>query len=357
MPILIFLFGFTLPGVLTQGDPVFYYDARSLGLGGNTTVLENGLNPASICLIDKILFFTGGFIFEQMERRGLRVYDSYGNNIGISTISVAHTRTLNFNPSGFVIPIKFFRAGARYYQIFDFNYQFYHEYRDDFYQIIKIVDNSYTGSLNIIAPLIGLTYKPLSVGLEPGFVFGKVESELRTVLSNDDSISTEIRNLYGNGLSFGIILTPSSHLRFAYFYRGSFQVNGDDTLKYPSFHNFGFYYQPPHRIPTKFVSEINYEFWREPLINYKFGIEHTILYDYFLRYGFSLIPDYNERAIWTTNLTLGLGVRLKNYYFDVGYAYGKRDYSNYDFGGLGIEQKLIFDETQNHFILSFGINL
>ncbi len=357
--LLLILLNFTLPGVLNQGDRLFYYDARSLGLGGNTTVLEKSINPAGIGLSEKIQAFGSGFLFTGTEKRGLRVYDSYGNNIGISTISINRTTKPDFIPAGFVIPVNILRFGIRYYRLQDFNYLYHYDYRDDFYQIVKTVDNVYSGSLNSIAPLLGINYKWINIGVERTFVHGKIERELKILFPDqDDSITSISYNLSGNGAKVGMLLAPSMYFRFAYYYCPSFKVSGDTiSLDYPVSHNFGILYQPPHRVPTKFAVELNYELWNEPIFVYKFGIEHTILYNYSLRYGFCLFPDNNEPAIWTTNLTLGFGIHLKNYFFDLGFAYGKRDYANTDFGGLDIDRKYIFDEAQSHLIFSFGFRI
>ena len=82
--LLLFLFGLTLPGVSSQGDRIFYRDARSLSLGGVSIVLEIPDNPASMGMVNEKSVFVSGMLVTQNERRGLRVYDSYGNNIGIT---------------------------------------------------------------------------------------------------------------------------------------------------------------------------------------------------------------------------------------------------------------------------------
>lgn len=356
---LFILFNFTLPGVLNNGDRTFFYDARSLGLGGNLTVLENTLNPASSCLTEKVFLNFNGFLFSGTEKRGLRVYDDYGNNIGISTISLNRTTDLGFVPVGLLMPIKILRFGLRYYRYQDFNYLYHYDYRDDFYQIIKTVDNHYSGSINSLAPLFAISFKGINIGIEQGFIFGKTEQDLKTLyLQGEDSVTRTKHNWSGDNTKFGLIFSPSSHLRIGYFYSHKTNVTSDtQSVHYPASHNFGTYYQPPYRVPTKFVAEIDYEYQDEPLLIYKFGVEHTLLYNYYLRYGFCLFPDYVEPAIWTTNITLGFGGKTGNFYFDVGYAFGKRDYANTDFGGLGIESKYIFDETQNYLLVSIAFEL
>ncbi len=347
---------FTLPGVKNQGDYIFYYDAHSLGAGGNTTVIENTINPASIGLSDRILVNFGGFLYAGTEKRGLRVYDSYGNNIGISTITVNRITEPDFAPASLVIPFAFIRLGARYYQIYDFNYRYHYDYRDDFYQIIKTVDDYYYGSLKSISPLACFNYRRFYFGVEERFVYGDVKSEQNIIFPHDeDSITSTNYKFSGKSPRTGVLFVPSDHYGFAYYYTHRLEVaDTNNTMVFPASHVLGIFYQPPQRVPTRFLAEIDYQLWNEPILIYKFGVEHTILYHYVLRYGFCLFPDHTQTAIWTTNITLGFGIQMKNYVFDAGFAYGKRDYKNSDFGGLGIEDIYIFDETHNHFQISAG---
>lgn len=344
---------------MNQGDRLYYFDARSLGLGGNSIVVENSLNPATAGLVTHPYLFGSGYLFIGAEKRGLRVYDGYGNNIGISTISYSRTSMLDFVPAGLVLPFRIARFGIRYYRLWDYSYYYHYDYRDDFYQIIKTVENEYWGALNSIAPVFALNYKSINIGIEQNFIFGKIKKELKTLLPNDpDTIITSTNDFSGRNTKIGFLFAPSIHFRLAYYYSPAYDVlNRTKTLCYPQVHSFGVYYQPPHRVPTKFVAEISYEIWDKPLLIYKFGVEHTILYYYSFRYGFCLFPDYRQTAVWTNNLTLGFGTELKNYYFDIGFGYGTRNYANTEFGGLDIGDKYIFNENQTHFLISFGFKL
>ncbi len=354
--LLLLILSFTLPGVKNQGDYIFYYDAHSLAVGGNTTVIENTINPASIGLSGEMLVNFGGLLYAGTEKRGLRVYDSYGNNIGISTIAVNRITEPGFAPASLVIPLAFIRLGARYYQIYDFNYRYYYDYRDDFYQIIKTVDDYYSGSLKSLSPLACFNYKGFSFGVEQRFVYGDIKSEQKIIFPQDeDSIVNRSYKFSGSSARAGVLFVPSDHYGFGYCYTHRLNVaDANNTMVFPASHVLGCFYRPPQRVPTKFMVEIDYQLWDEPILIYKFGVEHTILYHYVLRYGFCLFPDHAQTAIWTTNITFGFGIKLKNYHFDAGFAYGKRDYKNSDFGGLEIGETYIFDETHNHFLISIG---
>ena len=356
--LILLIINFSLPGALNQGDRVFYFSARSLGIGGISDVLENGDNPAGSGLIRENFFFASAALASSNEKRGLRVYDSYGNNMGISTLSNNTSTNYNFAACALVIPLKSLRLGFKYRPIWDFNYFYRKEYRDDFYQITKIVEHKHTGDVHSVAPTIGFNYRFLNIGIEEKFLFGRNNREDKVIIpGTSDSISQSEMELSGTTMKLGAIMSPNLHFCLSYSYSLSYTLENEDgeDLKYPVAHSFGFMYQPAGRVPTKFLGEVAYENWTEPIIIYKFGMEHYILNNFTMRYGFCYFPDYEQRQIWTTVLTFGLGLKTGQSFFDLGFAYGKRDYSNSDFGGLDEElENLRFDESTSHFVLSGG---
>uniref|UniRef100_A0A7C4THK2 Uncharacterized protein n=1 Tax=candidate division WOR-3 bacterium TaxID=2052148 RepID=A0A7C4THK2_UNCW3 len=351
------IINFTLPGVVHQGDRIFYGNAHSLGLGGISIILEDGNNPASPGLHNNLFFSGTGLYYSGSEKRGLRVYDSYGNNIGISTISSNRLNKTNPNFASLYMPLKFLRFGMRYHADWDFNYLYRYEYRDDFYQIKKIVQDDYYGVVFSLAPVVAISTHFAKFGFEQDFLYGKIGREFKTVYPDGpDSIYKEENNFNGNRRKFGFILTPNIHLRLGYTFATKYSLKDkSDSLSYPLTHTIGFSYQPAGRVPTRFLIEVAREMWEEVIYLYKFGIEHTIVDRYRMRYGFCIFPDYSQPAVWTTNLTLGFGTYYKNYSFDFGLGFGKRDYASSDFGGLQISEKTIFDETMLHFLISFGV--
>ncbi len=353
------LVNFTLPGVNSQGDRVYYGGANSLGLGGISVVLENGDNPAGIGLSERISFYSSGLLYSGVEKRGLRVYDSYGNNIGVSTVVNNHIRSISPGPVVLIFPLKSLRFGVRYHILWDFTYFYYFEYRDDFYQITKIIRDDYNGGISSVAPIISLSNRYLKAGIEECLLYGKISKEFKILFpGGSDSITHKEYSLTGRQTKCGLILTPFINLSLGYSYARRHKLKGySETLVYPESHTAGISYQPPGRIPTKFLAEIRYERWDKPIYIYKFGIEHTIIYKHKLRYGFCLFPDYNIPAVWMTNLTIGFGTSVKNFTFDIGLGYGKRDYANTDFGGLNLSEKYIFDETLCPLVFSVGILL
>jgi hypothetical protein len=359
--LILLIFNLTLPGVNQQGDRIFYFDARSLALGGVSDVLENGDNPAAIGMARDLMFFTTAEMITGNERRGLRVYDSYGNNIGISTISNNTFSDVTFSTSSIIFPlIEFLHVGIKYYPLWDFYYFYHYDYRDDFYQITKIVEDNYNGNVYSFAPVIAFHYKFLNVGIQENFFFGKKTEEHKLIIPETADSITENETKYGGKTTkLGLLISPDIHLRLSYACSFKYKLDseGSENLFYPQSHSFGFFYQPPSRIPTKFVAEVMYEKWDEPILIYKFGFEHSILRHWDLRYGFCTFPNYCQTSIWTTVLTLGFGRKTERYYFDLGFGYGKRDYLSSEFGGLGCEQNFNFDECLGHFLLSGGISL
>ena len=355
----IFVTGLTLPGVSYQGDRIFYTDARSMSLGGVSLVLESADNPASMTLFKQRAIRVSGLISVQNEDRGLRVYDSFGNNIGIATVA-SNTGTYPNPGNCFVVfPFRMLRLGLQYAPVWDYNYTYYEEHRDDFYQIVRIDELTHRGYAHAITPVIALNYKFISIGAGNSFLLGKRTME-RTVIIPQlaDTVSSEETNLSGNRIKLGATFMPAINFRMSYTYRHKYQL-ADAGYEYPEVHSFGLMYQPPGRIPTRFVAQVEAEMWdgifSENILIYKIGVEHMILQKYNLRYGFCVFPDYQQDVIWTTNLTLGFGFQTGFYAFDIGYCYGKRDYLASDYAHLELSENYKLDETTHHFMISIGM--
>lgn len=319
-------------------------------------MLEYSCNPASIGLVNERTLVASGLLALQNERRGLRVYDSYGNNIGISTVTNNTNTKAHIGPSVFIYPYKTLRFGLSYAPVWDYNYYHYYERRDDFYQLVRIEENTYRGYMHAVSPLLGLKYKNLSIGFEYGFLSGQWYQEDKVVIPQiADSVEQQETQFSGNKIRFGASFNPNFNFRFAYTYQHEYEIS-DLTFAYPSTHILAVMYQPAGRIPTRFVGQVEYEMWEDNVLIYKFGVEHMLVGRYALRYGFCIFPDYGQPAIWTTTLTFGFGLNTELYFFDIGYAYGKRDYLSSDFGTLDVDNNYRFDETTHQFVISTGIS-
>jgi len=351
----------TLPGAVNKGDRMFYHDARSCALGGVSLVLEHSTNPAAMGLIKNPSVFVSGALFSLNEKRGLRVYDSYGNNIGVSTVT--NTSSTKASPSActFVFPFHFLRTGFQYSPLWDHNYSYYREYRDDFFQVTRIIDQQYTGQTCALSPMIGLVHSWIQVGVMQRFMYGKRSFEEVIIYpTGPDSVVTSEHDHNGPSTQCGILLSPGINVRLAYMYQFSYILENSASMvndTFPVQHSIGFMYQPPGRIPTRFCGELIYELWAEPIYIYKIGVEHTLLSSYTLRYGFCLYPDYTQTSIWTTVLTIGFGIHGSNFMVDIAYAYGKRDYATDNYGNLGETDNLLFDESTNDLALTFTVRL
>lgn len=364
--LLLYLVALTLPGISSHGDRIFYHDARSIALGGVSGVFENPSNPAAMGFVYDRTVYVSGLLVNQNERRGLRVYDSYGNNIGISTVANNTRTNLSFGPSSFVLPFKMLRFGVQYAPVWDYNYYYHYERRDDFYQLIRIEEQEYRGYVHSYSPLLAFRYRFASVGIEYSFLHGTWSQEDRVIIPQvADSVAQEETEFDGNRFKIGVALAPSAHFRFSYVYQSQYDLD-DGAFAYPDIHSASIMYQPPGRIPAKFVGQVELEMWgpevlpelteNRPIIIYKVGVEHLILGRYALRYGFCIFPDYEQPAIWTTNLTLGFGLNAGRYFIDLGYAYGKRDYLNSDFPTFDVGTNYRFDETTHILQVSTGLS-
>jgi hypothetical protein len=359
LQIFICVAGLTLPGVSSQGDRIFYHDARSMSLGGVSVVLENTANPASMGLFDKRTVRLSGQLSVQNEGRGLRVYDSFGNNIGIATVANNTGTYLSPGACSFIFPVSMLRVGLEYAPIWDHNYSYREEHRDDFYQIIRIDELRHRGYVQAVAPMVALNYRFISLGVENAFLMGKrVVEETVIIPQLADTVSSEEATFDGSRIKIGIEAAPTMNFRVAYTYQHHYEL-ADVGYEYPETHVIGIMYQPPGRIPTKFLAQIEAEMWEgiigDNIFIYKIGVEHMILRKYNLRYGFCVFPDYTQSVIWTTNLTFGFGFHTDLYSLDIGYCYGKRDYLAADYIYLILSENYKFDETTHHFVISTGI--
>ncbi len=359
LQLILYVAGLTLPGISYQGDRIFYYDARSMSLGGVSIVLENTANPASMVLFDKRAVQLSGLLAVQNENRGLRVYDSFGNNIGIATVANNTGTYLNPGACFFVFPLSMIRAGLQYAPVWDYNYSYREEHRDDFYQIVRIDELAHRGYVQAVSPMVAFKYRFISVGAENAFLLGNRAMEKTVIIPQvADTVSREETTFDGNRIKLGISIAPTMNFRMAYTYQHRYEL-ADIGYEYPEVHSFGIMYQPPGRIPTKFLAQVEAEMWEgiedNNIFIYKIGVEHMILRRYNLRYGFCVFPDYKQSVIWTTNLTLGFGFYAGSYSFDIGYCYGKRDYLAADYLTLDLSENYKLDETTHHFVVSIGM--
>jgi hypothetical protein len=292
------------------------------------------------------------------ENRGLRVYDSYGNNIGIRSVASNGFEYADLGPCGLLVPLKSLRAGVKYQRLWDFNYTYEHQFLDDFYQITRIEQDNHSGQVDGLAPLAAFHYRSLNLGVEGDFLFGRKQEQHRVMTPGvSDTITGSESRFSGKRVKIGLLIMTSLHFRLGYCYAGQCEMEGEDSsaLVYPAAHTLGFFYQPAGRVPTRFMAEVVREEHDVPLHIYKFGIEHTIVHRFALRYGFCVFPDPAEPAIWTTVLTLGFGLNAAQYHFDLGYGHARRNYANTDFGGLDIDGRYFFDESIGHIVLSGGV--
>jgi hypothetical protein len=267
--VLLLLIGFSLPGVLSQGDRLYYSSARSLGIGGVSEVLEYGDNPASLSIPDNPFILLSGALLRASEKRGLRVYDSYGNNMGISTIADNASLYSGLGSSAIILPFKAFGLGFKYTPLWDFHYRYRFESRDDFYQVVRIEENDYNGSIDGLGPMAGVNLGIVRLGVEATYLVGRKNDETKIILPQaEDSIRQTFVRYHGYTSKMGVLVIPTSQFRFSYSIRFKYTMAADegDGLDYPICHSFGCMYQPPSRLPTRLFLELDYEAWTDPVL-------------------------------------------------------------------------------------------
>jgi hypothetical protein len=357
---LIFIFQ-TLPGISNQGDRIYYTDARSLSLGSISSLSATGQNPALTCQVKRFSVSFTSLYNRASEQQGLRVYDSYGNNIGISTISDNTKARVGIGSAAIVLPFKMIRIGFLYNPLWDFHYYFHREYRDDFYQLTRTETRDHQGLLYSLAPMLSVSYKFLSIGVREDFIRGDKNALVTIAEPNlPDSIFQQDDEYEGKTTVLGLAILPNKHLSLVYSYIAEYTVESSSSnteMLYPESHTIGFFYQPGARIPTRIYGEYCREIWAEPINIYKIGIEHTVAQDYALRYGFCVFPDYAQDAVWTSVFTVGGGYNTVRFRLDIAYSFSKRDYSGDDFSALEELGNTRLTESTSIFMVSLGFTL
>src|SRR4030042_1025476 len=188
MILLLWIISFTFPGSIYSGDRIFYYDARSMASGGASVVNANGVNPA----VFPENRFRVNFIYNPVftsEKRGLRVYDSYGNNMGISTIDENVTSTDQYCGSLAIMPLNSFYLGCRFVPAWNFSYNYRHESRACFYQLQSIEEITNQGAIDDLEPMIGLAIGRISIGVSYIIQYGNIHYRYSLITnSGADSI-------------------------------------------------------------------------------------------------------------------------------------------------------------------------
>ncbi|MEO0225737.1 MAG: hypothetical protein ABIL05_02170, partial [candidate division WOR-3 bacterium] len=170
----------------------------------------------------------------------------------------------------------------------------------------------------------------------------------------------------GNGIDLGLILSYKTHLRcgLSSQFPGRIRI-GQFENRLPFTGRVAVFYQPSFRPPSRVMGEVAGLGWhyidstKKNVYLFKFGVEHRIAQEYFLRYGFNLCPDYRNTNIWQTTLTFGFGFTLKPLVIDFAYGLSRRNFQARDFEQLNNLRptNMYIEENIHNLLLTFNFYL
>ncbi len=309
-----------------------FVNARSLGLAGISTLISSPsgmfINPALLGLIKKPSFELSANLTWTSEKRTKQLFDQFENTIG--EISVADNMFTTVKPSPFAIAYPFPTFGGSrvvigigYTSITDYYYYFYKELRDDYYQKIGDYEFKTIGQTQSINFGTGVNLSELlNVGAGLYYSWGNHKSTQKM-----DSFKIKTLNF-----NFGTVTNFNERLKIGFDCQNRWQMQWD-TVSSPitiyywnnSF-GLGVSYNFPGEIPTIALTEFRYIFWQKQnrfesgsnCLNLRVGIEHTMLNEVKLRYGFGVIPSIIKLMPPTVLISMGIGFDVEPLRFDIG---------------------------------------
>jgi len=317
-----------------------FTNARSLGLAGISTIIPSPsgmfINPALLGLIKNPSFDFSAALNWTSEKRTKELFDQFENTIG--EISVAdnmftHTKV---SPLAIAYPLPAFGGtriglGLGYTSVIDYNYYFHKELRDDYYQKIGDYELKATGQTQGINFATGVNLNnpslaDINIGAGLCYSWGNHQS-------TQESDSFQIKALNFN---FGAVTGLGERLKIGFDFQNRWKMHWKPTAEQvnpPTFYylwtssfGLGATYNFPGEIPTIALTEFRYIYWQDRdhpssgqnSLNIRAGIEHTMLNDVKLRYGFGVIPSLIKLTPPTVLISFGLGFSVESLKFDIG---------------------------------------
>ncbi len=338
------------------GNPVLAVDARAMGMGGVSLAYEGGLssfhNPALLSsLTGRQISFSYGLmpVRERVIEEDELSY--YNSEIFFSAPSFS----LAF-PVG--KGIAFELAG---FPVLDFRYQhkksIFQEDQPTEMKGLNTIESK--GNLTSYTPALSLKLTSwLSVGVSYGVLRGKREGEEREEdFQVGSSTSAKVNaKISGQRVGLGIRLS-TGETSIGLFYKcatrvsadweieqDGFKTENDYKFKMPESWGIGFsHYYSGSR--SELCAEIVHTPWSyfqvekdtyterpfyRDTTEFRVGAEHSLSDRVKIRYGFSFLPFYGDRAVEEASFTLGIGVYpSESVQLDIGSTYGKSQFKGF----------------------------
>ena len=364
--ILLVFVSFVLFGGIAEatnyGNFNFVLDASMNGVGDVWVV--STANPGYFLQNAQVLVV--GSLLMPTERRSKRVFDSFDNTVGNTTVAdntyfLAGPYTFSFR-----IPKNMLQIGFDFFPILAGKYSYENTERDEFYRVI-LTENE-TVDLNgfSFTPNIGFKYKWIGIGGGVRIIRGNDVYNYEHYTDTDTTINHSNYSIKGNGYYGGLTLSPIKNLTIGFVYGTAIKISKDTVadINYPEQYAFGIDYFFPGPLPAKIYFQLSYIPWsvltkdgvKENLDNvesFHFGVEHLLTSNILIRLGYMYSNIYANSSLTRGTYTFGLGYRAGLNELGFGFNFSGLSYKGDELNlGTGLND-LYFDETSTLLSLTY----
>jgi hypothetical protein len=340
-----------LPSDWSYGQALEVADPRSVAMGGATSVIGSPFgflaNPAlGVVGFDRVagpalpddklrpavgLACRLGLVSEQRTRT---VYDNFNNAVGELAIADNFNADALPGPIAVCLPGKVVQLGVGLAPRYDYNYVFRQEFRDGFYQLTGRNDLQLSGQ--VMRTTVALAYDLFDVvGLGASMVydFGERALRQRDSTTGDTWLTLASGRPSGLGWSAGLLLHPGRSFRMGVGFEPATRYTlwtGEESSSDPLRVKLGAAYFAAGRIPAELAGQVSYVDWHGvdstllAVLSIRAGVEHRLLNNVALRYGFGLLPSPRDATVQSGLASVGLGFDTGFAHFDLGASLQRR---------------------------------
>ncbi len=349
------------------GEKVGTFDARSLAMAG--TGLAFGENASALhanpaCLADVKVFGVNSSValVKVDEDRAFPFHDSFDGFVGYNTYAMSSSVYGNYAlgaVKAFPEMRRFPNLAVAGYPLYDWNYDYFEEVRDDNDRLIG--KNVMEHRKGIYAVSAGAAHQALSwldVGLAVNFLKANGQFEHRAF--SDTIIVQDLQELEADGFSvnLGAVAELSQRVRLGFVYRSGAKLDGtvehsgkgiaspDSSSKlaltYPHTVALGMEFRPRNDLTTRLNVDVEFTQWSkfedksDQTLNYDDvwqlagGVEHQFFTGAPFRFGFRYQPSYQDKKVTTTAVSFGTGFSYQGFQIDLGGEVGTRSWRQED---------------------------
>jgi hypothetical protein len=302
------------------------------------------------------------------ERRTRMTYDIYNNAVGEIAIADNSAASPLAGPIAVQLPLGGLSLGLGMRPVNDFTYSFRQEVRDEFYQLLRVNEQQVSGQLVQAGGAVAYDLAGM-VGIGAGLNYSFGERNLDSTRNDTLSIIHHTQ-LSGLGINGGLLIHPGNAVRIGVSFEpripklGSLLVKPGDSAvtaaDNPTRAKLGFSYFVAGSAPTGIYLQAGYTAWRDldtmnlhSTIDLRAGVEHRLLNNIDLRYGFGLLPSPLDPGIQAGLLSLGVGIETDLAHIDLGGNLTRRMFAN---GALLPNQALSMRVYQTGWQLAVSIS-